>query len=146
VIEPFTAHVSEADLDDLKCRLAASAPLPARRTEVMSENTWTVITGSLDLLRNVTAQIGNANCDAQTPCREWTVTQVLQHAAGDQMAWAASIGVGTGPSENPFAPSGHLKSSVDDLLEPALAAARNAWAGVRSDGAGSSGPTRTGFA
>ena len=66
-------------------------------------------------------------------CSEWNVTQVLQHAAGDQLAWAAAIGVGAGPSENPFTPSGRLAGSVDDLVEQALAAARLAWAGVRSD-------------
>jgi len=30
--------------------------------------------------------------DAPTPCTNWTVTQVLQHAAGDQLAWAAAVG------------------------------------------------------
>jgi uncharacterized protein (TIGR03086 family) len=99
----------------------------------MSENTWNVITDSLGLLRNAAARIGDANREAPTPCSEWTVTQVLQHAAGDQLAWAAAIGVGTGPSENPFAPSGRLEGGVDDLIEPALAAARAAWAGVRTD-------------
>ena len=99
----------------------------------MTEHTWTVITDSLALLRAAAALIGDANRDAPTPCSAWTVTQVLQHAAGDQLAWAAAIGVGAGPAENPFAPSGHLTGSVDDLLEPALAAARTAWAGVASD-------------
>jgi uncharacterized protein (TIGR03086 family) len=99
----------------------------------MSESTWNVIIDSLDLLRNAAAGITDANGDGPTPCSEWTVTQVLQHATGDQLAWAAAIGVGTGPSEDPFAPSGRLKGSVDDLIEPALAAARSAWAGIRSD-------------
>jgi uncharacterized protein (TIGR03086 family) len=96
----------------------------------MSSNTWNVITDSLDLLRNAAALVTDANRSAPTPCSEWTVTQVLQHAAGDQLAWAAAVGGGTGPSENPFAPSGRLDGSVDDLIEPALAAARTAWAGV----------------
>jgi uncharacterized protein (TIGR03086 family) len=96
----------------------------------MPENTWTVITGSLDLLQGAAALITEANRDAATPCSAWTVTQVLQHAAGDQLAWAAAVGVGSGPSENPFEPSGHIKGSVDDLVAPALAAARTTWAGV----------------
>jgi uncharacterized protein (TIGR03086 family) len=99
----------------------------------MTENTWTVITDSLTLLRDAASLIGDANRDAPTPCSAWTVTQVLQHAAGDQLAWAAAIGVGSGPSENPFAPSGRLAGSTDDLIQPALAAARTAWAGVRPD-------------
>jgi uncharacterized protein (TIGR03086 family) len=99
----------------------------------MSEHTWNVITDSLELLRNAAALISDANRDAPTPCSEWTVTQVLQHALGDQLAWAAAIGVGTGPSENPFAPSGRIEGSVDDLAKLAFDAARTAWARVRSD-------------
>jgi uncharacterized protein (TIGR03086 family) len=52
---------------------------------------------------------------------------------GDQLAWAAAIGVGTGPAENPFTPSGHLAVSVPELIEPALATARTAWARVQAD-------------
>ena len=99
----------------------------------MSDNTWIVISDSLDLLRNAAALISDANREAPTPCSEWNVTQVLQHAAGDQLAWAAAIGVGAGPSENPFTPSGRLEGSVDDLTGPALKAARAAWGGIRAD-------------
>jgi uncharacterized protein (TIGR03086 family) len=99
----------------------------------MTMQNWTVITESLDLLEAVAAAVTDATGQAPTPCAEWTVTQVLQHAAGDQLAWAAAIGVGTGPAENPFAPSGHLDGSVDDLIKPALAAARAAWETVKAD-------------
>ena len=98
----------------------------------MSENTWTVITDSLGLLRNAAALITDANAGAPTPCSAWTVAQVFQHAVGDQLAWAAAIGVGTGPTENPFTPSGLLNGSAAELVEPALATARTAWAGVRA--------------
>jgi uncharacterized protein (TIGR03086 family) len=94
---------------------------------------WSVTTTSLDTLRQVASAIDDTNGDVPTPCSEWTVTQVLQHAVGDQLAWAASLGVGSGPSENPFTPSGHLKGSVRDLVEPAFALADTAWAGVKSD-------------
>ena len=99
----------------------------------MAENTWNVITGSLDLLRNAAMLVSDASADAPTPCSAWTVTQVLQHAVGDQLAWAAAIGVGAGPSENPFTPSGLLKESVDEFVGPALATAATAWAEVRAD-------------
>ena len=98
----------------------------------MSENTWNVITDSLGLLRDAAALITDANAGAPTPCSAWTVAQVFQHAMGDQLAWAAAIGVGTGPAENPFTPSGVLNGSAAELIEPALAAARTAWAGVRA--------------
>ena len=99
----------------------------------MSENTWNVITDSLGLLHDAAMLISDANADAPTPCSAWTVTQVLQHAVGDQLAWAAAIGVGTGPAENPFTPSGLLTGSVDQLTEPALTTARTAWARVSAD-------------
>lgn len=98
----------------------------------MPQTTWNVIDDSLELLRNAAA-MSDTDRQASTPCSEWTVTQVLQHAVGDQLAWAAALGVGSGPSENPFAPSGHLDGSVDDLVTPALDAARRAWAEVASD-------------
>jgi uncharacterized protein (TIGR03086 family) len=94
---------------------------------------WTVITESLDLLEAAAAAVSDANLQATTPCAQWTAAQVLQHAAGDQLAWAAAIGVESGPAENPFAPSGHLPAGVDDLVKPALAAARAAWASVKAD-------------
>jgi uncharacterized protein (TIGR03086 family) len=99
----------------------------------MTMQNWTVVTESLDLLEAVAAAVTDATGQAPTPCADWTVTQVLQHAAGDQLAWAAAIGVGTGPAENPFAPSGHLVGTVDDLLKPALAPARAAWETVKAD-------------
>jgi uncharacterized protein (TIGR03086 family) len=99
----------------------------------MSDTTWTVITDSLGLLRNAAALISDANAGLPTPCSAWTVAHVFQHAVGDQLAWAAAIGVGTGPTENPFTPSGLLEGSTAELIEPALATARTAWATVRAD-------------
>jgi uncharacterized protein (TIGR03086 family) len=99
----------------------------------MSEQTCTVIAESLALLRSTAKAITDASREAPTPCSAWTVTQVLQHAVGDQLAWAAALGAGTGPSENPFEPSGRLEGSVADLIEPALTVARTAWAGIRDD-------------
>jgi uncharacterized protein (TIGR03086 family) len=99
----------------------------------MPENPWTVVRRSLDALRQSAAAINDTNGKAPTPCSEWTVNQVLQHAVADQLAWAVTLGVGDGPSDNPFAPSGHLDGSVEDLIEPALAAANTAWAPIRND-------------
>lgn len=97
----------------------------------MPENTWSVITESFDLLRAAASAISDINGADPTPCTEWTVTQVLQHAVGDQLAWAKALGVGAGPSENPFAPSGRLDGRVDAFIDPALKVATSAWAGAR---------------
>jgi uncharacterized protein (TIGR03086 family) len=58
------------------------------------------------------------------------VTQVLQHAAGDQLAWAAAIGTGNGPDCNPFEPSGTFGGSLEQLIAPAVATAETAWGTV----------------
>jgi hypothetical protein len=97
----------------------------------MPENTWSVITESFDLLRAAASAISDINGADPTPCTEWTVTQVLQHAVGDQLAWAKALGVGAGPSENPFAPSGRLDGRVDAFTDPALKVATSPWAGAR---------------
>jgi len=92
-----------------------------------------LMTESLDLLQAAGTAISDEQRAAPTPCTDWTVTQVLQHAVGDQLAWAAALGAGTGPSENPFTPSGRLECGVGDLLAPALATAHAAWAGISQD-------------
>jgi hypothetical protein len=99
-----------------------------------------VIAESLNLLAAAAGLITDTNRHASTPCADWTVTQVLQHAAGDQLAWAAALGVGSGPSANPFAPSGQLDGSVRELITPALAAARTAWAQLSPNAGPSDGP------
>ncbi|WP_433125776.1 TIGR03086 family metal-binding protein [Micromonospora sp. CA-240977] len=68
-----------------------------------------------------------------TPCERWTVTQVLQHATGDQLAFAAAIGGGPGPAEDPFAPSGQIDGDKLVDLRAALDASAQAWAGVADD-------------
>ena len=94
---------------------------------------FTVITESLDLLRSAGAAVSESNKDASTPCAEWTVTQVLQHAAGDQLAWAAALGTGTGPDYDPFSPSGTLDGDASELVAPALVAAETAWSSIADD-------------
>ncbi|MGC4864445.1 TIGR03086 family metal-binding protein [Micromonospora sp. DT53] len=71
--------------------------------------------------------------DLPTPCERWTVTQVLQHATGDQIAFAAAIVGGAGPSEDPFAPSGRIEGDKLIGLRAALDASARAWAGVADD-------------
>ena len=66
-----------------------------------------------------------------TPCERWNVTQVLQHAVGDQLAFAAAIDGGPGPAEDPFAPSGRVDGDKLAGLRAALDASARAWNGDR---------------
>ncbi|MFC5185809.1 TIGR03086 family metal-binding protein [Actinomadura harenae] len=89
---------------------------------------WPILVDSHDALRAAVAAVTDWN--APTPCAGWTAAQVLQHAVGDQIAFAAFLTGGDGPSFDPFSPSGTLDGPPEDLLEPALKLAAEAWAGV----------------
>jgi uncharacterized protein (TIGR03086 family) len=95
---------------------------------------FAVMSESLELLRSAGAAVSESNKDASTPCANWTVTQVLQHAAGDQLAWAAALGTGAGPGYDPFDPSGIMTGGPSELVAPAIAAAETAWSSIADDG------------
>jgi uncharacterized protein (TIGR03086 family) len=95
-----------------------------------TNTTWLILDSAHEALRTAVRGVPEGGWDRPTPCAEWNVTQVLQHAAGDQLGYASSLTGGPGPTENPFAPSGKLTDSPEALLEPALVAATDAWATV----------------
>lgn len=101
--------------------------------------TFPVLTTSLGQLHRVAAGVAAGQLDAPTPCSEWTVAQVLLHAAGDQHAWAAAVGQGAPPAYNPFAPPRRPDGGLGQLITDATDAAAAAWAGV--DPAAGSVPT-----
>jgi uncharacterized protein (TIGR03086 family) len=97
-------------------------------------NDWrNLLDTSHQALRTVTAGISDADRDASTPCEKWTVTQVLQHATGDQIGYAAAITGGPWPSEDPFAPSGRLDGDPGALLETGISASAAAFERVGDD-------------
>jgi uncharacterized protein (TIGR03086 family) len=93
--------------------------------------TWPVLEQAHSALRSAVA--GVEDWSAPTPCADWNVTQVFQHAAGDQLGYAAFITGEPGPDFDPFAPSGTLAVPASDFLEPKLAAAKAAFATVTPD-------------
>ena len=103
----------------------------------MSEITltgWDVLDEARAALRAVVAGVPAGGWRQPTPCAEWDATQVLQHAALDQGAWAAVV-AGRQPSgEDPFAPSGQLDGEPLAYAEAALEASAPAWAAVSADG------------
>ena len=97
---------------------------------------WTaLLADSHRALRTVVDGAADAAWDNPTPCDNWTVTQVLQHAAGDQIGYAAAITGGPLPSEDPFAPSGHLEGDPRTLVGEALRASAAAFSTVDPDAA-----------
>ncbi|MFE5811407.1 TIGR03086 family metal-binding protein [Streptomyces sp. NPDC056491] len=96
----------------------------------MTTSKWELLDQAHATLREAVAGVPADGWDRPTPCAQWNVTQVLQHAAGDQLAYAARLTGGPGPAEDPFAPSGALAGPPGHLLDPALAAAAEAFSGV----------------
>lgn len=96
------------------------------------------------MLRAAVAGVPGDGWRQPTPCSEWDVTQVLQHAALDQRVWGAAVSGAPMPGENPFAPSGQLDSEPLAYAEAALAASAPAWAAVGADGAPVPTPLPTG--
>ncbi len=101
----------------------------------MTQSTWTLLAESHQALRTVVAGVPASGWSLPTPCEKWTVAQVLQHAAGDQMAYAAKLTGGPGPDGDPFAPSGAISGDPSALVESALSTAAEAFAAVGPDDA-----------
>ncbi|MFY1616601.1 TIGR03086 family metal-binding protein [Micromonospora sp. WMMD736] len=95
---------------------------------------WRIVLDEAHRALRVTAEGIPADAwDLSTPCERWTVTQVLQHATGDQLAYVAAITGGSGPAEDPFAPSGRIEGNKLADVYAALDASARAWAGVADD-------------
>ncbi|GGL22635.1 TIGR03086 family metal-binding protein [Nocardia jinanensis] len=92
-----------------------------------------VLTAAHEALRAVVAQVDSDQWQLSTPCAEWNVAQVAEHAAGDQRAYAAALGVGTGPAYDPFSPSGTIAGGPAALVTAALEETATAWATVTDD-------------
>lgn len=91
----------------------------------------TVLADSYRALSQTVAVVRPDQWTLPTPCARWNVTQVIQHAAGDQLAYAAALGLGAGPAYDPFDPSGSIEgTSPADLVRDALELTATAWATV----------------
>jgi uncharacterized protein (TIGR03086 family) len=93
--------------------------------------TLPVLSTAFDALRHATAgAVASGRLDDPTPCSEWTVAQVLFHAAGDQHAWASMVGSASLPSYDPFNPPRRLEGGVEEAVTKAIDVAMANWAGV----------------
>lgn len=90
--------------------------------------TWIVLAEAHDALRAAVTGVGTDQWALRTPCEKWTVAQVVRHASGDQLGYAAAITGSGGPSEDPFAPS--EARPAPDAVDAALTAAADAFATV----------------
>jgi uncharacterized protein (TIGR03086 family) len=98
-----------------------------------TSTTWTILETAHTALRTAVAGVGADDWSRPTPCDAWTVAQVLQHAAGDQQAYAAVLGEGAFPAYDPFSPSGALDGDALALLESPFASASLAFSRVAAE-------------
>ncbi|MET7326691.1 TIGR03086 family metal-binding protein [Nonomuraea sp. NPDC005650] len=96
---------------------------------------WDVLDASHEALRRVVGGVPAGGWHLPTPCAAWNVTQVLQHAVGDQIGFAAALTGEPGPAFNPFEPSGEPEADPSAFTQDALARSARAWAGVDRDAA-----------
>lgn len=102
-------------------------------SEIATGQWRTVLDEAHGALRTVVEGVAADAWERPTPCDRWTVTQVLQHAVGDQIAYAAAIVGGPGPAEDPFSPSGRIDGDRTAGLRDALDVAAGAFAGIADD-------------
>jgi uncharacterized protein (TIGR03086 family) len=99
-------------------------------------STWAILDEAHGALRSVVGGVRDGDWERATPCAQWNVTQVLQHAAGDQLGYAASITGEGWPTYDPFAPDGHLHGADPaEFVEATMRASAAAWATVPQDAA-----------
>lgn len=99
----------------------------------MTGTTWDVLDTAYEALRQVVPAVTPEGWGRPTPCTQWNATQVLQHAAGDQIAWASAFSETPPPDQNPFEPSGTLQDVPEAVVKAALEVGARAWAGVAKD-------------
>ncbi|MFD5073889.1 TIGR03086 family metal-binding protein [Streptomyces sp. NPDC058371] len=84
-------------------------------------------------LREVVAAVPEGGWAASTPCSEWTVRQVVNHARLDQQAYGAVV-TGHGlPDSDPFHPADALDGDAGAELDKVLRAVAEVYAGLAAD-------------
>ncbi|HEY5821576.1 MAG TPA: TIGR03086 family metal-binding protein [Propionibacteriaceae bacterium] len=89
--------------------------------------TWPVLDTALTALSTVIDGLEEGHLQQPTPCSEWSVAQVIEHAVLDQLIWASQI-IGTpGPTGDAFAPTGRLDPTPAAYARRSLSAVPDAW-------------------
>ncbi|MFD9461285.1 TIGR03086 family metal-binding protein [Streptomyces sp. NPDC060027] len=84
-------------------------------------------------LRDVVAGVPAGAWGAPTPCSEWTVRQVLNHARLDQQAYGAAITGSGWPDGDPFHPVDGLEADAAAALDKVLADVADVYGGLSAD-------------
>ncbi|MEU6809947.1 TIGR03086 family metal-binding protein [Streptomyces sp. NPDC046831] len=91
-----------------------------------------VLTSAHDYLREVVAAVPEQQWGAPTPCSEWTVRQVVNHARIDQEAYGLVL-TGGRPDQDPFQPADALDGDPVGELDKVLRSVADAYAELPAD-------------
>jgi uncharacterized protein (TIGR03086 family) len=97
---------------------------------------WDLLEEAFEILQEAAAGVQDDDWERPTPCADWSVAQVLQHAAMDQMLYESSITGSEKPEGDAFAPTGDLGDDPLAYLASAIAGTRYAFAEVADDAQG----------
>jgi uncharacterized protein (TIGR03086 family) len=93
----------------------------------MPDRDWQLLDEAYEILREAAAGVRTNQWKRPTPCADWTVAQVLQHAAMDQALYESAITGSEKPEGDAFNPTGDLGEDPLAYLSSALSGARNAF-------------------
>jgi uncharacterized protein (TIGR03086 family) len=91
-----------------------------------------LLTRAHSYLLEVAASVPEGAWGAPTPCSEWTVRQVLNHARLDQQAYGAAISGAGWPDSDPFQPA-DAPAADAQALEKALREVADTYARLPAD-------------
>ncbi len=104
-----------------------STPSPSEPT-----SEWPLLAEAHGILRAAVAGVPADGWQLSTPCSEWTVAQVLEHAALDQLLYVSAATGGEKPDGDAFHPTGELPEAVAFTNE-ALTRSAATFAGIATD-------------
>jgi len=96
----------------------------------MTPTAFPHLDAALTALASVSTGLTAQDLTASTPCEEWNVTQVLLHAAGDQVGYAATLDGGAFPDADPFSPAETSSVPVGEVVGGAVTRSSQAFAQV----------------
>jgi uncharacterized protein (TIGR03086 family) len=94
---------------------------------------WEVLEEAHEALRQAAAGVPDAGWTLETPCAQWNVAQVLEHAILDQSGFAIAITGAERPAGDSFAPTGELGDDPVGLTGHWCGAAASAWSTISPD-------------
>src|SRR5947209_8476228 len=97
---------------------------------------WPILVEAHQILAAAVRGVPADGWGARTPCEQWSVAQVAEHAALDQLLYASSLTGAEKPAGDAFQPTGELAEDPAAFVADAVTASAAAFAEVGVDAEG----------